>query len=355
MQQLIKTFLELAEIDEVHPNEGKVLEYIKQRLTAAGVSFTQDKIGNIVGKIAGKNDSALAFCGHVDIAAPLNGRQVIVTKDTIKTDGKGLLGGDDKTAVAVMLELADHVHTEKITPPRTLELVFTVGEESGMVGAINFDTSMLTSKQMLVFDWLGSPAEIIRRSPAIYKIDVEYTGKDAHPAEWQKGKNAGAALLKAASALQQGEYSPGVTLNIGQMEFGNARNKVPGHAWLKAETRSFDRDEVNTAAKEIVAHFEQVALSAGITTKITLDDKAVSYSLDESGPLLAEVQQRLQAQGLSPKIVETYGGFDANIFASYGIEAVILGAGYYNPHSPDEYINIPEFIQLYEFIKSFAE
>lgn len=354
MQKLIDTFLELAAIDEVHPNEDKVLAYIKSRLAAAGVPFTQDKIGNIVGRIQGKSADALAFCGHVDIAAPLNGRQVIVTKDTIKTDGKSLLGGDDKTAVAVMLELADYIAAEKLTPPRTLELVFTVGEESGLVGAINFDMPMLTARQMLVFDWTGTPAEIIRRSPAIYKIDVEYTGKDAHPAEWQKGKNAGAVLLQAANALTQGEYAPGVTFNIGQMEFGNARNKVPGHAWLKAETRSFEIDKANTAASEIVAHFEQVAANADIAAKVTLDNKAINYNLDESGPLLAEVRQRLTAQGLTPKIVETYGGFDANIFAARGIEAIIIGAGYYNPHGPDEYINIPEFAQLFELTKSFT-
>jgi len=355
MQKLIDTFLALAALDEVHPNEDKVLEYIKKRLTDAGVPFKQDKMGNIVGRVKGKSDEALAMCGHVDIAAPLNGRKVIVTDETIKTDGKGLLGGDDKTAVAAMLELADYIHAEKPTPPRTLELVFTVGEESGLVGAINFDMAMLTARHMLVFDWTGTPAEIIQRSPAIYKIDVEYIGKDAHPAEWQKGKNAGAALIQAASELQQGEYAPGVTFNIGRMEFGDARNKVPGFASLKAEARGFDTAKINDATQTIISHFEQVAQQAGITANVTLDDKAVCYNLDESSQLLAEVKTRLIAQGLTPRIVETYGGFDANIFASHGIEAVILGAGFYNPHSPDEYINIPEFTKLYQLVKSFAD
>lgn len=355
MQKLIDTFLALAAIDEVHPNENKVLEYVKNRLTTAGVPFVQDKTGNIVGRIKGKSDEALAMCGHVDIAAPLNGRQVVVTEEVIKTDGKSLLGGDDKTAVAVMLELADYIHAENLTPPRTLELVFTVGEESGLVGAINFDMAMLTAKQMLVFDWTGTPAEIVRRSPAIYKIDVEYTGKDAHPAEWQKGKNAGAALIQAASGLTQGEYVPGVTFNIGRMEFGDARNKVPGFASLKAETRSYDKSKIDQAAQEIVQHFERIAADAGITAKVSLDNKAIGYELNESGELLAEVKAHLTAQGLTPKIVDTYGGFDANIFASRGIEAIILGAGYYNPHSPEEYVDIAEFTQLYELVKSFTK
>lgn len=63
MQKIIDTFLELAAIDEVHPDEDKVLEYIKKRPTAAGVPFTQDKLGNIVGRIRDKNNDALAFAG----------------------------------------------------------------------------------------------------------------------------------------------------------------------------------------------------------------------------------------------------------------------------------------------------
>jgi Di- and tripeptidases len=253
-----------------------------------------------------------------------------------------------------MLELADYIHTENITPPRTLELVFTVGEEASLIGAINFDMTMLTARQILVFDWLGTPAEIIRRSPAMYKIDVEYIGKDAHPAEWQKGKNAGAALMKAASQLQQGEYMPGVTFNIGRMEFGDARNKVPGFALLKAETRSYDQSKVDQATQEIMQHFERFTADTGIAAKVTRDNGTPSYQLDESSQLLKEVKEHLTAQGLTPRIVETYGGFDANVFASRGIDAIILGAGYYNPHSPEEYVDITEFTQLFELVKSFV-
>ncbi len=354
MQKLIDTFLALAAIDEVHPNENEVLAYIKKRLTAADVPFEQDKTGNIVGRITGKNAAALAFCGHTDIAAPLNGRKIVQADGVIKTDGTGLLGADDKAAVAVMLELADYLHETKQVPARTLELVFTVGEESGMVGAVNFDMSLITAKQMLVFDWSGPITEIITKSPAIYKLDVEYVGKDAHPAEWQEGKNAGAALIKAASGLQQGEYQPGVTFNIGIMQFGKARNQVPGQASLKAEMRSFDRALNDQAAAKIKAHFETVAKDLGVQANVNLDTSATNYQLDESGALLKDVRAALDSQSLTPKLLETYGGFDGNIFASRGIDVVILGAGYYHPHGPEEYLKIDEFTQMFEFLQALT-
>src|SRR5688572_8020344 len=82
------------------------------------------------------------------------------------------------------------------------------------------------------------------------------SAKTPIPALWQEGKNAGAALMKAASQLTQGEYAPGVTFNIGMVEIGDARNKVPGLAWLKAELRSFDRSKSRPHRRENPASFQ---------------------------------------------------------------------------------------------------
>jgi di/tripeptidase len=101
-----------------------------------------------------------------------------------------LLGGDDKTAVAVMLEVADywHAHTDK--PAQTIELIFTLGEECGLKGSLALDRQLVHAKEVLVFDWLGSVQRIVTQSPAYYCLDVAYTGKDAHPAEWQHWHSA---------------------------------------------------------------------------------------------------------------------------------------------------------------------
>src|SRR5664279_4228718 len=118
LSTLEQTFLELVAIDGVHPHEEEVLAYVKKRLEAAAVPYQQDKTGNIVGRIAGGNGPAVAIVGHVDIAAPLNGRQVVIEADVIKTDGNGLLGADDKAAVAAMLELADAANRGEVQPTR---------------------------------------------------------------------------------------------------------------------------------------------------------------------------------------------------------------------------------------------
>lgn len=349
MDSVVQTFLDLAAIDEIHPHEHAVLAYIEGRLKAADVSYYREPFGNIVAFIPGLTDEVVGICGHTDIAAPLKGRKIAVTDTRVQTDGVSLLGGDDKTAVAAMLELATELH-RKGKPQKAVELIFTVGEEAGLLGAVNLDSHKLRSKQLLVLDWLGRANRIITKSPAYYKLDVTYTGKPAHPAEWQQGINAGAVLMQAAVALQQGEYAPGVTFNIGKVEIGEARNQVPGKASLLAELRSKDAAAVAKAAQEVQQHFTTVAQAAGVQVVQTLHDDTRPYTLNPESPLLAHVTAVLGNMDMAPAYEETFGCFDANILAARGLDVVILGAAYYNPHSPAEYVNIQELQELYQFL-----
>lgn len=348
-------FLELAAIDEVHPHEQQVLRYITRQLDLAKVAYRQDSAGNIVATLPGGSGPAVALVGHVDIAAPLGGREVVMTADRIKTDGKGLLGADDKAAVAAMLELANQVGRGTIEPTRPVELIFTTGEEAGCVGATALDMPLVTSKQALVLDWTGPVNRIVTRSPAYVKIDVTYLGVAAHPAHWQDGKNAGAALIAAAAQLRVGEYAPEVTCNIGIFGFGKARNQVPGQASLQAELRSHDMPSLAHATADIRALFERTATEHHIEAKLSFVQDSPAYQLSQTGSLFAAVTRALASVHLRPQLEATFGGFDGNILADRGLDVVILGAGYYNPHSVDEYLARSEFQELLEFLRSFLQ
>lgn len=345
-------FLELAEIDNVHPNEDKVLDYIKDKLKKFDVPFGQDDFGNIVAKLKSIRNTpeVIGLSGHVDIAAPLKNRKIVKTEDYIKTDGTSILGGDDKTAVAAMLKLAETWSLNKQKFKVDAELIFTVGEESGLQGAKNLDYEMVEAKDILVFDWSGPVNHLITRSPAYIKLDVEYIGKSAHPAQWQNGINAGQYLMRAAGQLEQGEFKPGVTLNIGKVNIGEVRNQVPSNAKLLAEVRSFDYEKARKASESIRSLFKEIAEPNKIELHVEIDSNAADFMLDKESKFCRQVIAALDKIGLKPKYEETYGCFDGNVFAKNGKNVIIMGAGFYNPHSPDEYVNRHEFAQMYEFI-----
>lgn len=352
----LQYFLELAAIDSVHPNETDVLAYIKLKLNNFGIKFFQDDHGNIIATIPSVDspNQYIAISGHVDIAAPLNKRTVIQDGDIIKTDGTSILGGDDKTAVAAMLWLAEQHYLGLFSPKFNVELLFTVGEEAGLLGAKNLNYSLLKSQDILVFDWIGKVNRIITRSPAYVKIDVTFNGKSSHPAQWQKGKNAGQFLMLAASKLKQGEYKDGVTFNIGKVNIGSARNQIPGFATLEAEIRSFSYKDALNCSEEVINHFDTIAKVNGLTCSALKDADAAAYELDSSSELLQKVALSLKGIGLEPVFEQTYGCFDGNIFTKHGKNVVILGAAYYNPHGPDEYLVVSEFNQMSEFIRYFC-
>jgi tripeptide aminopeptidase len=354
---LEQTFLDLAAIDEIHPHENQVLAYIRHRLDQSGLRYLQDEAGNLIARVpaaAGATESPLALVAHTDIAAPLHGRQVVIDPERIKTDGTGLLGADDKSAVALLLELATRARSRRIHPHRPLELVFTVGEEAGCEGAKALDVTKLEANQALVLDWTNSIAHYVTRSPAYGKIDVEYLGRTAHPAQWQEGLNAGAALTAAAAALTVGEYTPGVTFNIGVFNYGQARNQVPGRAMLQAELRSYDTAALETATTAVAAHFRNRAAKQGLQARITATTDSPAYHLNESGPLFASVRRTCQSLGLKPVADSTYGCFDGNILAARGLEVMMLGAAYYAPHSPGEYLNRAEFAEALKFLEQLC-
>jgi tripeptide aminopeptidase len=214
--------------------------------------------------------------------------------------------------------------------------------------------SLVTAKRALVLDWTGSVGHIVTKSPAYVKVDITYVGRTAHPAEWGKGKNAGAALIDATSRLKVGEYAPGVTCNVGIFEFGQARNQVPGTASLQAELRSYDTAAVAKASASVEKLFIDTARAHGVEPAVSVVKDSPSYELNQSGAFFESVTRALKAVGQKPILESTYGCFDGNVLSSRGLEVIMMGAGYYNPHSPSEYLNRHEFAEAFEFIKFVA-
>ena len=63
----------------------------------------------------------------------------------MRTDGTSVLGGDDKAGVVAILE-AIRVLRERSIPHGDIEVVLTICEEYGLLGAKHFDTGRLRAR-----------------------------------------------------------------------------------------------------------------------------------------------------------------------------------------------------------------
>ena len=118
-------------------------------------------------------------------------------------------------------------------------MVFTRGEEIGLVGAWNLDFSMVQAKQAVVFDGNGPVNTVITASPTYVGFDVHVTGRSAHAGvEPEKGLSAIRIAADIIGKLPQGRMDDETTMNVGLISGGSVRNAVPEEAFFSGEFRS---------------------------------------------------------------------------------------------------------------------
>src|SRR5699024_12450422 len=101
---------------------------------------------NIICSLKGTKIDAepIYFTSHMDRVVPSKGVKPSIKDGYIVSDGTTILGADDKAGLAAMLE-AIRILQESNIEHGNIQFVITVGEESGLVGAMALDHSLLQS------------------------------------------------------------------------------------------------------------------------------------------------------------------------------------------------------------------
>ena len=154
-------FEEICNIPHGSRNTKQISDYLVDFAKAHGLTYYQDELNNVVIiKEASKgyeNAEPVIIQGHMDMVCEKEkgcdidfekeGLRLYVESDFVKAKDT-TLGGDDGIAVAYALAILD---SDELAHPR-LEVVITVDEEIGMLGAIDIDLSMLKGHTMLNLD-----------------------------------------------------------------------------------------------------------------------------------------------------------------------------------------------------------
>ncbi|HUM84959.1 MAG TPA: aminoacyl-histidine dipeptidase [Lachnospiraceae bacterium] len=160
-ERVFDYFEEISRIPRGSGNTGAVSEYLQKFAEDHKLECVKDDAGNVIieGKASAGYEKApcVILQGHIDmVCAKTPDSTHDFTKDPIelKRDGDYLyaqgtsLGGDDGIGAAYILAILDD--GEIAHPP--IEAVFTVDEETGMLGASALDGGMLSGKIMINLD-----------------------------------------------------------------------------------------------------------------------------------------------------------------------------------------------------------
>jgi len=364
-ERLIKNFVTMVEVASVSGQEAHFRDVLKDYFARLGLNAEEDDAGtrlegnsgNLLVKVPGSVDvPALLFATHMDTVVPGIGIKAVIGSDQIiRSDGLTILGSDDKAGIAALLE-AIEVILERRLPLPPLELLFTVSEEQGLLGAKNFDFSRLAAHQGYALDSGGPPGTIVIKSPCQNEIEYRVFGRSAHAGiNPEDGINAIQVMAKALAVMPCGRIDSETTCNFGIIKGGMARNIVASECYVKGEARSLSRSRLNELTDELKNLFEkQVEASGGrAETEVTFLYPEITLEPDEE--VVARAVKAAEMLSLQPQLISTGGGSDASIISGHSIRCVNLGIGMHAVHTTDEFIRIEDLANVSRLILGIIE
>lgn len=366
--RLVNHLLELVRIDSISKKEREIALRLKGELEALGADIAIDNageqvggnVGNVVAIFEGNAPSAppILLSAHMDTVVPGEGVKPIVEGDIIRSDGTTILGGDDKSGIAAILE-AIRVLKEKHLPHGDIEVVFTICEELGLLGAKYFDASRLRSRFGLVLD-CDHLSCLITRAPAAYRIEFKVHGLEAHAGVCpERGISAIQVAGEAIASMKLGRIDDETTANIGVIQGGLATNIVPNLVLVKGEARSLHGAKLDAQMEHMRACFHEAASRhrltlEGRTVEARVEEQILNdyprMDVPEGSRIVNLVKQAAEKLGLKMQTAATGGGCDANIFNGQGMEVVNLGTGMREIHTVKEYLEVEEMVRSAQLV-----
>ncbi|MBU8910695.1 MAG: M20/M25/M40 family metallo-hydrolase [Desulfobacterales bacterium] len=354
-QRLAQRFQALVEIDSLSRQERDVALELEKILTAMGAKVCYDTAGeqvggncsNLVAKFKGSVDADPIFlCGHMDTVGPGKGIKVRFKDGIFRSDGTTILGADDKSALAIILEVMDVIFENKIDYP-PVEIIFTICEEIGLLGAKHFDYSLMDSKFGYILDSTDTHG-IVTKAPSANKITIKIYGKAAHAgAVPENGVNAIWIASKAIAGLKLGRIDEETTCNLGTIKGGVATNIVPDFVEICGEARSHDVEKLKRVTDSIVNAFQDTAEKFKDDSDLPRIEAIVENDFPNTNILedhkaIQLARKAADNLGIVLESKTIGGGADANIFFGKGIVAGVLGTGMTDVHTVNESIDIKD-------------
>lgn len=360
-------FSKQAAIDSPSYQEAAIASYLEQRFQQLGAVVEFDdagpkigsQSGNLIARLPGtKAGEPFLLSLHMDTVTPAENVEPVLNNGVFTSAGETILGADDKAGIVEAIEAIEVLREQQI-PHVPLEIVVTVCEEQGLLGAKLLDFSQLHAKQGIALDTTGVDV-VINRAPAANRFKIDVFGLEAHAGVCpEQGISAIEITSKAIARLPLGRVDHETTANIGTIEGGLASNIVARHVTLRGEIRSHNTDKLRKQTELIIKTFEEEVAKA--TIEIDGETKQASLALelnedfpimqvDDNAPILQIIREAGDALDRPQDIRSAGGGSDANIYNGQGIDMVILATGMNKVHTVNEQVTVDDMEKVSELL-----
>lgn len=275
----------------------------------------------------------------------------VIHQDLIVTDGKTLLGADDKAGIAEIMAMIQTLNENPSIPHGTIKIAFTCDEEIG-AGVDCFDVAKFNADYAYTMDG-GEVNAVSYETFNAASCTVEIQGLNIHPGS---AKNKMLNALNIAMEFHQclpvsmrPEYTEGA-------EGFNHLNEMSGnvdHATLAYIIRNHDLNLMNKQKALFVD--AQVFINKKYGREcITLTMQDSYYNMKEilkdKMDIVELPVQAIKKIGLTPVYQSVRGGTDGSRLTFMGLPCPNIGTGGRNYHGRYEYCVIQEMFQAVDLL-----
>ena len=363
---------------------------LEGELDAMGLANAEsDKFGYVYATIPGNSDKknipVICFCSHVDTAPDCSGKhvkpllhknydgaditlpddatQILTTakspylekhigSDIITASGKTLLGADDKSGVAVIMQAAQYLIDNPDIKHGYIKIVFTPDEEVGK-GVANIDMEKVGAQFGYTLDG-GEAGSLEDESFSADGASIIIHGVIAHPG-YAKGKLVNAIKIagEILDALPKNEWNPESTEKREGFVHPVSVNGIAEKTTIGFIVRDYTREGLvnhHTRLKQIAE--DVVAKHAGATMEYVPAEqyRNMKEVLDQHPEVVANAVEAIKRSGLTVIQENIRGGTDGSRLSYMGLPCPNIFTGMQNIHSKLEWIGVNDMMKSVETI-----
>jgi tripeptide aminopeptidase len=282
--------------------------------------------------------------------------QRLIGKTIITTDGTTLLGADDKSGVAVIMELAEHLLEHREIPHGDIRLLFTCDEEIGQ-GVKHVDIARLGAVAAYTLDGAGA-GEIDTETFSADLATISVRGVNIHPSI-AKGRMVNS--LRAAGRLLDRlprDQSPETTEGREGFLHPYVIDGGVAETTIRVLLRDFDTAGLTTKAellRRLAAEIEQELPEIRVNVAIKKQYRNMAEGLDGEPRAVRLAEEAFKRLGRDYRLTIVRGGTDGSQLTELGLPTPNVSTGEHNPHSPLEWTCLEEMTAAVEMLVELAQ
>jgi tripeptide aminopeptidase len=327
----------------------------------------------------------ICFCSHIDTAPDCSGTgvkpilhkdytgapiilpddnsQVITTeaypylkrhigKSIITASGKTLLGADDKSGVAIIMDMAHYLMTHPAIKHGDIKILFTPDEEVGR-GTEKLDLSKVGAH----FGFTLDGGEVGTFEDETFSADaatIVIEGVSAHPG-YAKGKMINAIKIAAeiVAALPKDSWCPEATSRKEGFVHPVDINGIQEKATLQFIVRDFDtatlavhEQKLFDIAQNVVAKYPGVTITCSVTEQY----RNMKEIIDQHPHIARLAKAAYQKAGLTMVKEPIRGGTDGSRLSFMGLPCPNVFTGMQAIHSKHEWVGVTDMEKSVEVL-----